>query len=1366
MRQVPRRPARARDLLAVLFLVALPLCFFWPVIFGGRTLLPADNLFAWEPWRSLAPQYGITVPHNELLSDLILENYPWKLFIRQCLSAGDIPLWNPYLFSGQPFLAAGQHSALYPFSLIFYVMPLWRAYGLFSALQLALAGIGMYLFVRALGARPGAALLSGITYAFSAFMVVSVAFTMIIAAAAWLPWCLLALELTVRHSLSRLRGGLPWLVAGAIFLGLQALAGHAEITYYTLLIMALLALVRLGQAFSRTRRLPWRPAVLVVAMVMLGIGLGGVQLLPFYELARTNFRSGAAAYRVTYQDVIGWAYPLRQLATFLVPDLYGNPSIHGYVDLVSLHWLPITRNAFGETISDVAWGKGLPSWKNYVEAGSYVGILPLLLALPALASRRLRQHVWPFAALALLSLLFVFGTPLYRLLFLLPGINQLHTPFRWVFPYTLSLAVLAGLGAEAIVGAGAREQQALPPAAPDDRGAVRVAQVVGRVATAAGALALAGLVLVVAWPWPFIGLADRLLAASELTRRAFSDGRMLLSYQYRNLLIFSLALLGSGLAVLALLHPRRRFPLWQLVATAVLVGDLFAIGYGFNPRADPRLLTVQPPVIAFLKQQLAKPDQSPWRFTTLIRPGEKPLNANAGMLFGLEDVRGYDSVIARQYVDYMSLVEPQGELLYNRIAPLTQEQSLGSPLLDLLNVRYVITSQEITRPDYRLVYQGELRVYENLHVLPRAFALTAARRVLPPQLADALKTSDPRQAVLLEGQPQESGVPGTLLPVSILDRQPNEVLLLARLPQPAWVVLTDAYASGWHAYVRPAGSSDTEQAVEIERAYGNFRAVHLPAGEWELRFRYMPRSFQIGLYATFLSAVGLLLIAVAWLWGRFYSRSADDHTVRRVAKNSVTPMALSLINKLIDMAFAMLMLRILAPEGAGRYQFAVTFIGYFEILVRFGLGTLITREVARDQAQGARYLGNSLVVRALLWLASLPVMALVLLAYVLWSGLTQDVLFAVGFFAISVFLGNFADSFSAVFYAHERMETPAFVSTGTTLVKVALGAIVLLVGGGFVGLAAVSVVSNLFTALILGWLLARDYLRPRLAYDGTFAREMVRESFPLMINHLLATVFFQVDVLMLKPLRANGDAEVGYYGAAYRYIRGLDIIPSYLTLALFPVMSRYARSARDSLQRAYHLSLRLLFALSLPIAMGTTFIARQLMLLLAGPDFLPQSQYALQILIWYMPLGFINSVTQYVLIALDEQQYLTKAFLIGVSFNMAANLIGIPYYGYKAAAVVTVLSEVALLIPFMRRVYRHLEPVPWLDLAWRPLLATAIMGLGLEAMRRLGLPVLAQVPLAAVVYGLALLALGFTRSPDMDMVVGLLRRRLAHAAQA
>ncbi len=152
---------------------------------------------------------------------------------------------------------------------------------------------------------------------------------------------------------------------------------------------------------------------------------------------------------------------------------------------------------------------------------------------------------------------------------------------------------------------------------------------------------------------------------------------MLLSYQWRNLLILGLMLAASGAVVrisrCPIYLPRRlgRLPVWQPLAVAVLVADLFLFGAGFNPSADPAQLDFTPPAIQFLQQRVA--EEEPWRLTTYqvqTPDSTKTLNANIPWLKGLQDIRGYDSIIPRQYVEYMAAIEPQGELLYNRIAPI------------------------------------------------------------------------------------------------------------------------------------------------------------------------------------------------------------------------------------------------------------------------------------------------------------------------------------------------------------------------------------------------------------------------------------------------------------------------------------------------------------------------------------------------------------------------------------------------------------------------------------------------------------------------------------------------------------------------
>ena len=1344
---------RLWDLLVVLVLLVLSLVLFWPVTFGDRSLVPFDNLYAFPPWQAFAEPMGVAVPHNELLSDLLLENYAWKTFIVQALQDRQIPLWNPHIFAGVPFLAAGQHSALYPLSIPFYLLPLAKAYGYFTVLHLFLAALFMYVFLRTIGVGRWGSTIAGLTYSFSGFVIVSVNFPMVIAAVTWLPLVLAMTELAVR-SRERDVGSpfpVPYILGGALALGVQFLAGHAEMSYYLLMVTAFYAACRLGVLWWRTRdtRGTLLLASLLLGMPLLAIGLAAVQLVPFLELARVNFREGSA----TVQEIVGWAFPPRQVITFLIPDFFGNPSHHGYFDLVTRHWVPISRNAHGEPVNTIFWGL-----KNYVEAGSYVGILAILLATIAVLRRR-GVHVWLFAGLAVVSFLLSFGIPLYALLYyLLPGYGQLHTPFRWVFPYTVSMAVLAGLGVEALSkGPNAADQSRLQVSGP---------RLLGWLALAAGAVGIFGALLILLVPSLFMPAADHMLALSDLAQASFPDGRAFLSYQWRNLLLFSLFLFASG-GVIAASHLRVRLPgrlrqhqLWKPLALGVLITDLFAIATGFNPAAEPDLAQFTPPSVQFLQQQ-----NELFRIATFDAPGEKTFNANVGMYYGLHDIRGYDSMIPKQYASFMGLIEKQGELIYNRIAPLYRYDSLDSPLLDLLNVKYVLTTQHIPNPGFTLVYDEEVRIYRNDDCLPRAFVVYEAEVCEDEaQMLSTVASLDPRERVVLAEEPPEGSLAREAIPgevsyteARVTEYAINQVTVEVELSQPGWLILADSYFPGWRAYLQVGDGQ--ERDLHIYRADYNFRAVQLDTGHNVVRFRYSPMSLKLGVYISFMAAVVMLAVIGFWLWRRFYREEEGDPLIKRVVKNSMTPMATSFLNKLIDTAFAMLMLRILGPEGAGKYGFAVVVFVFLEILTNFGLNTLLTREVSKDPSQANRYLSNTAILRLLILVAMTPLLLLFLLAWRTFFGLADDTTAAILLLAVSLIPGSISTALTSVFLAHEKMEYPAAITIVTTIIRVSLGVVVLLMGLGIVGLAGVAVLTNIATALILLYLVIRLLLRPRLEFDPGFSRGMVGTSYPLMINHFLATMFWRVDVTLLQPMK--GDAVVGWYTTAYRFLDALVIIPSTLTVALFPLMSRYAREARGALVRTYTTSLKVLIIISLPIALLTTFYAEAIILIVGGDAYLPHAAIALRILVWSIPFGFINSVTQYVLIAIDKQRFLTGAFVIGASFNLIANLLLIPVFSYQAAAATTILSEFVLLLPFYYGVRKHLSPIPWAGLTWRPVAGTLLAAAVLWLLRDVSFLLLIPVCLAA--YGGFLIVTGTFSRDDIALMRQLLPGRIRPA---
>ncbi|MEJ2749451.1 MAG: flippase, partial [Anaerolineae bacterium] len=697
-------------------------------------------------------------------------------------------------------------------------------------------------------------------------------------------------------------------------------------------------------------------------------------------------------------------------------------------------------------------------------------------------------------------------------------------------------------------------------------------------------------------------------------------------------------------------------------------------------------------------------------------------------------------------------------LQFNRVQPIANWESLNSPLLDVLNVKFIITSETIDLPKLKLAWEGEgLRVYENLAVAPRAYTLPASSGILVEDALAAMTELDPRQYVVVaeEDWPSDRTVPehasprslpggassNTYSPATIEEYSNIQVVVSTEIAEVSWLILNDSYFPGWKAYERLYVPSDAPEEVKnavenaelerkIYRVNGNFRGVWLTTWgseeqeklveqypEWlntnhkVIRFRYSPASFQLGALASAMGGIILLFALGIWGWQRVVKADAELTTTRSLAKNSVAPIILNIVNKFVDFAFAAFYLRFLGPVEAGSYATAISAALIFDIISNFGLNILLTRDVSQDRRRASSYLLNTSVLRlGTGFVGALPVLAWIGFTRLGSHPLTADEVTAVLFIMVGMVFSGMAQGVTGLFYVHEKAEVPAAMTTATTILKVGFGVLALLWGFGFVGLAAVSILTNIITLAVLTILAFRNFELPGpWRVDWRLQRQMVGKGYPLMLIHLLQTVFISIDVLLLRNMLDNGAEVVGWYNSAYKWFNALQIVPSFFTLALFPVISREIQRSLDAARRMYRLSLKLMLLLALPIAVLITFWAYPLVRILGGPEFLPHGAIALQIVIWSIPFGWLNSVTNYVLIALGLERMQPRAFAVAVAFNIIVNLLTIRAFTYVAASVTTILSELVLMVLFAYFLRKKMPGMDWGGLLIRPLLVTVIM---------------------------------------------------------
>lgn len=772
--------------------------------------------------------------------DSVTYFFPLKQYAAERLAHGELPLWNDRLFLGAPFLANIQTALFYPFDVLFFVLPFWKAINASIILHGWLAGTAMYLFCRAgLRLRAEAALVSALAFAFGGYFTAHADHLNQVHTSAWLPLLLLA-------GLRAAAGTWRWTLAGGAVFAVQLLAGHTQEAYYSGLALGGLAVWIALTGQTRSWRARLHHLLVAGAIPAVGAGLAAVQLVPAGELALHSYRQGGV--------------PIEEAAQYALDRL------HLLEALLPGYWRPGSA----------------PS----VEQIGYTGVVALVLALLALAARAggprqvpVRAPAAVLAVMAVLAVVLALGTytPLYGLLYhSLPGFNAFRAPGRLLLLWTFATAALAGLGLEALQGA--------------THSAARL-RLARRLALAVTLLALAGSMYAVrtylvrssqALPESAAPALWALAALGTLglIGMALSGALPARPVAWTLCIALAIELYAAGLG-LPVHHPTAPEVYEHERPPAVYLRRLMAQ----DGAAAGRMLSIVP-------EPLALPDAAALQRTyagrldalgtenllkfTQFKEGLWP---NLSAAFGLPSIDGYDGGLlpTRDYARLAALLFRTGDAPHITLwrQAMARRGTRPDPQLGgLLGLRYLLEARsEAVAPGWIEPVQpltGTARVLVNAAALPRAYVVPYAIVAGPEEAARLLGERapwfDPAVAVVLEQPPPErfaglSRPPAQLPPPSslappdearIVYAAPEELRIAVRLAGPGFLVVSDSWYPGWHATVDGA-------PAPILKANLALRAIPLEAGAQEVRLVYDPLSVKAG---AMVSAATLVVVAL------------------------------------------------------------------------------------------------------------------------------------------------------------------------------------------------------------------------------------------------------------------------------------------------------------------------------------------------------------------------------------------------------------------------------------------------------------------------------------------------------------------------
>src|SRR5213594_334073 len=754
---------------------------------------------------TLAFYHGLWLPDLVLIKrDAFLFYLPIKQYMMERLAASELPQWFPYESLGRPFIGAAATGVFHPFTALYFLLPIPDAYRASTLLSCLLAAFGAFVLGRMLALSRTGALVASISFTFSGYLVSALDNIVYLYSLCMLPLFLVAVEKT-------LRDGRAWAVAPAAIWATVFLNGDVQTGYY----YGFIALL-----WTAARAASYREAGLRFALIGgLTALLAGIQLAPAWAVFVNSSRAQPAQF---HEQAVQWStHPLRLFSILASPNI---------------------EKADPVGVARVFLGS--PMWGLWADS-LYLGVPVIGLACLGAWQRRDLRVLALLGCFALFLALGRFGGLYDAFYHLVPLWSAFRFPEKLMGIFSFAMAMLAGAGFDAL-----------------------------RAGKGHHAPWLVGAILCAC-----AGLIFRSEAISAWTAASF-EAPPALAHEVTDatahaFLFSAVTSLGMWLIIAGATTGRLREALFLATLPAIIALDLAHANMRVYCTVPAEAAWFEPPLVRALRAR--EGTLMPGRFRLISTLDSKyVVPKHIYRLLGYQS----DQVVGRQalYPEHNAqfhIEAVDGHLPgYSMALNEMFTKKMGVEITGRFNVAYYIGQRSyLQSPQFAnslvaVVPDYDLALFRNpVPPKPRAYLSRRPARATPPVDPAALL----RRPDFLNGdvdviETTDAALPGPALSGSaVIERYaPEEVRVRVETPQPAVLILLDAFDQGWRATL------ESGLELPIMRANALVRAVVVPAGLHMITFRYETPLLRVGAAA---SLAGMLLCLGMIVHARWRRRS-------------------------------------------------------------------------------------------------------------------------------------------------------------------------------------------------------------------------------------------------------------------------------------------------------------------------------------------------------------------------------------------------------------------------------------------------------------------------------------------------------------
>jgi O-antigen/teichoic acid export membrane protein len=423
-------------------------------------------------------------------------------------------------------------------------------------------------------------------------------------------------------------------------------------------------------------------------------------------------------------------------------------------------------------------------------------------------------------------------------------------------------------------------------------------------------------------------------------------------------------------------------------------------------------------------------------------------------------------------------------------------------------------------------------------------------------------------------------------------------------------------------------------------------------------------------------------------------------TAKKILKNFLSLSTAEIVCRILGFFAVAYLARILGTDGFGQLGFSLAILSYFLLLTNLGLGTLGTKEIARDLSRIGNFTDNIITIRFLSAIFSFLLLLLFLFLIDKPKQLEQLILlFGLTVFTASLFL-------DWIFIGLEKMELVSLSKIVQQVVYVALIFLLVKKGGEIKKVPVIFFVSNIAMVLVLILFLAKNFRFFHLSFNLSLWKQILVKALPLGWSFAMIQIYYSFDSVLLGFFK--DDKTVGYYTAAYKIVLFLSMFGGFYYSAIFPKVSFYYQTSKEKLGILLSYSIKFASLAVFPLGVGAIFTADPIMRFVYGKEFV-SGAVPFVILVWTLAIIWVSMAYGNSLIACDQERKYAKGVTLGAIVNLIFNLIFIPYFSMIGAAIAKILSEGTVFI-FMYIQFSKIIKINFGQYLLKPIAASGLMG--------------------------------------------------------